>query len=451
MLEARPGTAAPLFAFDSEMTVAGRPGGTSGARAGRPGPAPQRAGGLPGHHLDMPGPLDGVRVLELATFVAGPFAGRILADFGAEVVKVEAPDGGDPLRHWGMRRHEGRTVWFPVHNRGKKLVTVDLRRPAGRDLCLRLVERSDVLLENFRPGTLERWGLGPDHLLERNPKLVIGRLSGYGQTGPYAQRAGFASVGEAMGGLRYINGFPGQAPARAGISLGDSLAGLFVLQGVLMALYNRDAHGGPGQVVDASILESCFAILDNIVPEYGKFGYVREPAGTRIGYAVPSNVYRSRDGKWVVVAANSDNLWRKLCQAIGREDLLDDPGYATYWDRIQRIDEIDDMVQAWVGRREAAEVDRVLNEAGLVSGPVYSISDIFQDPHYRAREMLVERDDPLLGELVEPGVTPKLSATPGEVPAARNWEPGADNQEIYGGLLGMDEEEIAELRQEGVI
>lgn len=399
----------------------------------------------------MSGPLSGVRVLELATLIAGPFAGRILADFGAEVIKAEPPGVGDPLRQWGNLEKEGRTVWWPVQSRGKKLVTLDLRKPTGQELCLKLAGACDVLLENFRPGTLERWNLGPERLLEANPRLIVARVSGYGQSGPYANRAGFASVGEAMGGLRYINGFPGQAPARAGISLGDSLAALHAVQGILMALYHRDVHGAGGQVVDASILESCYAILDNIVPEYSVFGYVREPNGTRIGYAVPSNVYRSRDGKWVVVAANNDNLWRRLCVAIGREDLLEDERMRTYMGRTRHVEEIDRLIQDWVGERDAAEVDRVMNEAGLVSGPVYSVADIFADQHYRERGMLVEKSDPELGRLVMPGVTPKLSATPGNPQDPAPWQLGAANHEVYGDLLGLDGEDLDRLAAEGAI
>lgn len=399
----------------------------------------------------MAGPLAGVRVLELATLIAGPFAGRMLADFGAEVIKAEPPGLGDPLRQWGNLERDGKTVWWPVQSRGKKLITLDLRKPAGQELCLRLAGVCDVLLENFRPGTLERWNLAPERLLEANPRLVIARVSGYGQTGPYAARAGFASVGEAMGGLRYINGFPGQAPARAGISLGDSLAALHAVQGVLMALYHRDVHGAGGQVVDASILESCYAILDNIVPEYSVFGYVREPNGTRIGYAVPSNVYRSRDGKWVVVAANNDNLWRRLCVVIGREDLLEDERLRTYMGRTRYVEEIDALIQDWVGERDAAEVDLILNQAGLVSGPVYSVADIFSDPHYQERGMLVEAHDPDLGRLVMPGVVPKLSKTPGEAHEPAPWGLGAGNQEIYGGLLGLDGKELERLAAEGAI
>jgi crotonobetainyl-CoA:carnitine CoA-transferase CaiB-like acyl-CoA transferase len=404
-----------------------------------------------GQNTVMPGPLQGVTVLELATLIAGPFAGRILADYGADVIKAEPPGAGDPLRQWGNREKDGRTVWWPVQSRGKKLVTLDLRQLAGQELCLRLAASCDVLLENFRPGTLERWGLGPDRLLEANPRLVIARVSGFGQSGPYADRAGFASVGEAMGGLRYINGFPEQPPARAGISLGDSLAALHAVQGILMALYHRDVHGGGGQVIDVSILESCFAVLDNMVPEYSVFGYVREPNGTRIGYAVPSNVYRSRDGRWVVVAANNDNLWRRLCRAIDREDLLEDERYATYIERTRLADEIDAMIQDWVGQRDAAEVDRILNEVGIVAGPVYSIADIFADPHYIHRSMLVSARDPELGDFVMPGVTPKLSATPGDPHEPGSWTPGADNDEVYRGLLRLAEDEYSRLQREGVI
>ena len=401
--------------------------------------------------MTAPGPLQGIRIVDLTTVIMGPYATQILADYGAEVIKVEPPVTGDPLRQWGNLEKDGHPVWFPVQSRGKKLVTLDLRKPEGQDLCLKLVEHVDVLLENFRPGTLEGWSLGPDRLHQVNPGLVIARVSGYGQSGPYAQRAGFASVGEAMGGLRYINGFPGQAPARAGISLGDSLAALHAVQGIMMALYHRDAHGGKGQVVDASILESCFAILDNMVPEYSVFGYVREPAGTRIGYAVPSNVYRSRDGKWVVVAANNDNLWRRLCVAMGREDLLEDERYRTYMARTRMVEEIDAMIQEWVGEREAAEVDRVMNEIGIVAGPVYSIADIFEDPHYRQREMLVDASDSLFGNFVMPGITPKLSDTPGETAQPGDWRLGADNEAVFRGMLGLAEDEYRRLEEAGVI
>lgn len=400
----------------------------------------------------MGGPLDGIRVLELGVLLAGPFAGRMLADFGAEVIKVEEPTRGDPMREWGQLRHDGRPLWWPVQSRNKKLVTLDLRREAGRDLCLRLASTCDVLIENFRPGTLERWGLGPDELWGRNPGLVIARVSGYGQTGPYAERAGFAAAGEAMGGLRHINGYPGQAPPRTGISLGDSLAAMFAVQGVLMALYRRDAAGDRcGQVVDASIMESCFALLESTVPEYGKLGHVRQPSGTSLANIAPSNVYRSRDGKWVVIGANAENLWQRLCRVIGRPELVEDERFHTHWARGQNMAALDDIIQAWVGERDAAEIDRVLNESGIVCGPVYTIADIFGDPQYRAREMLVPMEDPELGELVTPGVVPKLSRTPGAARWTGSWRLGEHNREVYGELLGMGDAELEALASEGVI
>ena len=397
------------------------------------------------------GPLEGLRVIELGQLIAGPFAGRMLADFGAEVIKVEPPGSGDDMRQWGMHRYQGHGLWWPLQSRNKKLITLDLRQQAGRVLLLRLVESADVLIENFRPGTLERWNLGPAQLQQSNPRLVIARVSGYGQTGPYADRPGFASVGEAMGGLRYINGYPGQAPPRPGVSLGDSLAALFAVQGILMALYHRDVRGGTGQVVDASIMESCFAMLDSTVPEYGKVGAIREPSGSRIGSAAPSNIYTAADGKYIVIGANADNLFRRLCAAMGRPELADDPRFASHWQRFQNVDELDRIIQDWVGGREAAEVDRVLNAAGVVAGPVYSIADIFEDRHYQARGMLVRMQDELLGEMVMPGVVPKLSETPGELREPGSWTLGRHNQEIFGDLLGLSAEDMAGLTKEKVI
>ena len=395
-------------------------------------------------------PLEGVRVLELGSLIAGPLLGRLLADFGAEVIKAEPPGTGDPFREWGAHRYEGRSLWWPLMSRGKKLITLDLHRLEGQELCRRLAAEVDVLVENFRPGTLERWGLGPDELHEFNPRLVIARVSGYGQTGPYATRAGFASAGEAMGGLRHVNGYPDQAPPRAGISLGDSLAALFALEGVLMALYHRDVHGGKGQVVDASILESCFALLDSMVPEYGKLGVVRGPSGARLGHAAPSSVYLSRDGKWMVVAANADNLWRRLCQVMGRPELLKDERFLTHQSRGRHADELDEIIGEWVGGRDAAELDQLLNEAGIVCAPVYTIADIFSDEHFKSREMLLKVETPGLGELVMPGIVPKLSDTPGSVRWAGGWELGSSNDEVYG-RLGLDGTRLARLREEGVI
>ncbi|QEC50761.1 CoA transferase [Baekduia soli] len=393
----------------------------------------------------------GVRVIELGVLLAGPFVGRILGDFGAEIIKVESPQRGDTLRDWGTAHYEGRGLWWPVQSRNKKLITLNLRVEEGQELLKRLVAESDVLVENFRPGTLERWNLSPEQLWEINPGLVIARVSGYGQTGPYAGRAGFASAGEAMGGLRYINGTPGEAPPRLGISLGDSLAAMFAAQGVLMALYHRDARGGKGQVIDASIMESCFSLLESMVPEYDRLGVVREPSGTFLSGIAPSNVYKSRDGKWVVIAANAENLWMRLCTVMDREDMLTDERFATHRARGENATELDRIVAEWAAERDATEIDRVLNDAGVVCGPVYSIADIFQDPQYAAREAIVQMHDPEVGELKAPAVHPKLSETPGAAVWTGPWEMGLHNAEIYGGLLGIDDAELARLKEADVV
>jgi crotonobetainyl-CoA:carnitine CoA-transferase CaiB-like acyl-CoA transferase len=397
------------------------------------------------------GPLLGVRVLELGILLAGPFVGRMLGDFGAEIIKVEAPERGDTLRDWGAGHLEGRGLWWPVQSRNKKLVTLNLRLEEGQDLLRRLAAECDVLVENFRPGTLERWNLSPEQLWEVNPGLVIARVSGYGQNGPYAGRAGFASAGEAMGGLRYINGHPGQAPPRLGISLGDSLAAMFAAQGVLMALYHRDARGGKGQVIDASIMESCFSLLESMAPDYDRLGIVREPSGTRLDGIAPSNVYLSGDDKWVVIAANAENLWERLCKVMEREDLLTDPRFENHRARGVHQDELDAIIADWARERTATEIDQELNAAGVVCGPVYSIADIFEDPQYAAREALITMEDPDLGPLRAPAVHPKLSGTPGAAAWTGPWPMGKHNDEIYGGLLGLGDDELEGLRERGVV
>jgi succinyl-CoA---D-citramalate CoA-transferase len=400
---------------------------------------------------DGPGPLAGIRVIELGTLLAGPFAGRLLGDMGAEVVKIEPPGQPDQLRDWGKARYKGRSLWWPVQSRNKRCCTLDLRTEKGQALLLRLVEHADVLTENFRPGTLERWNLGPDRLLQANPGLVIARVSGYGQTGPYAKRAGFASVAEAMGGLRHINGFAGEAPPRLHISLGDSLAGMYAVQGILAALYRRDALGGEGQVVDVSLLESCFSLLESSVPEYDRLGEVRGPGGTGLKGVAPSNIFKSRDDKWMVIAANADTVFRRLCEAMGQPELADDPRFVTHLARGDHQEEIEAIVGDWARERDAAEIDRVLNEAGVICGPIYTIADIFEDPQFQARDMLVKHEDPEFGEYVGPGIVPKFSGTPCDVRWSARWEVGADNRDVYGGLLGLADGELEALKAEGVL
>jgi succinyl-CoA---D-citramalate CoA-transferase len=401
---------------------------------------------------DGPGPLAGVRVVELGMLLAGPFTGRLLGDMGAEIIKVEPPGQPDPLREWGHARYEGRSLWWPVQSRNKKCVTLNLREERGQELLRALVGQSDVLVENFRPGTLERWNLSPDRLWEANPGLVIARISGYGQTGPYAPRAGFASVSEAMGGIRHINGFPDEPPPRIHISLGDSLAGMFAAQGILAALYRRDVLGGKrGQVVDVSLMEACFALLESMVPEYDRLGIVRGPGGTGLKGVAPSNIFKSSDGKWMVIAANADKVFGRLCEAMGQAELAQDPRFVTHVARGEHQEELEGIVAEWAGQHTAAEIDSVLNDAGVICGPIYTIADIFEDEQFRAREMLVEHYDPEFGSYIGPGIVPKFSETPAEVRWSATWEEGSHNEDVYGGLLGLSGDELAQLKDDGVL
>jgi len=398
------------------------------------------------------GPLSGVRVIELGMLLAGPFAGRLLGDMGAEIIKIEAPDKPDPIRDWGKARYKGRSLWWPVQSRNKKCITLNLRVERGQELLLQLIEKADVVTENFRPGTLEKWNLGYDRMSEVNPGIVLARISGYGQTGPYARRAGFASVSEAMGGFRHISGFPGEPPPRMHISLGDSLAGMFATQGILSALYWRDTSGtGLGQVVDVSLMEAAFALLEGTVPEYDRLGIIRGPQGTNLKGIAPSNIFRSRDEKWIVIAANADGVFRRLCEAMGRPELADDERFETHGARGDNQEEIEGIVAEWALERDAAEIDRVLNDAGVICGPIYTIADIFEDPQFKARDMLLEHVDPEFGPYIGPGIVPKLTRTPGSVRWSATWDEGSHNQEIYGDLLGLGEGELAELKEEGVI
>ena len=313
-----------------------------------------------------------------------------------------------------------------------------------------LAASADVIVENFRPGTMEKWGLGPEDVHARNPKAIYARVSGYGQTGRYRDRPGFASAGEAIAGLRHINGYPGQAPPRSGISLGDTLAAQSAFQGILLALYARDARGEQGQVVDASITDACFAMLESTVVEYEKTGFVREPTGPRLPRIAPSNVYLSQDGKWVVIAANHDTLWKRLAALMGRPELGDDERFATHHARGENEDLLDELISEWAGRHTAAELDDLVNEAGVVCSPVYDASDIYKDDYFRERGLLVPHEDEVHGEMTVPGVVPKLSRTPGSIRHGARWTVGADTQEVLG-ELGVEGSELAQLREEGVV
>ena len=397
------------------------------------------------------GPLAGVRLVELGTLLAGPFTGRLLGDLGAEIIKVEDPTRPDAIREWGKARYEGRSLWWPVQSRNKKCVTLNLRSERGQELALELVRNADVVTENFRPGTLERWNLGFERMQEVNPGIILARVSGYGQTGPYAARAGFASAAEAMGGIRHINGFPGEAPPRLHISLGDSLAGMYAVQGILAALYRRDALGGGGQVIDVSLMESCFSLLESTVPEYDRLGVVRGPGGTGLQGVAPSNIFESSDGKRIVIAANADNVFRRLCAAIGQPELADDPRFVTHIARGENQEAIEGIIAEWAATRTAAEIDRVMNEAGVICGPIYTIADIFEDPQFQARDMLIKHVDPEFSEYVGPGIIPKFSGTPCEVRWSATWDEGSHNRDVYGGLLGLSDSELDELKEAGVL
>jgi crotonobetainyl-CoA:carnitine CoA-transferase CaiB-like acyl-CoA transferase len=397
-----------------------------------------------------PGPLAGVRVLDFGTMLAGPSTTRILGEFGAEVIKVEAPNGGDPLRGW--RLVEGDTsIWWYVQSRNKKCITLDLRKPQGQELARRLAACSDVLVENFRPGTLERWGLAPATLRSLNPKLILVRISGYGQTGPRREQPGFGAIAEAIGGLRYVTGYPDRPPPRVGISLGDHLASLHAVMGVLLALYHRDARrDGRGQVVDVALYESVFNLMECLVSEYDRFGYIRERSGGAIPGIAPSNTYPSADEKHIVIGANSDGLYVRLMETIGRDDLAHDPELQINAGRVRRVDEIDAAISDWTRQHTLHEAVHLLEAAGIPAGPIYSVADIMADPQFAARDMIQTVDVPGLGALRMPGIVPRLEETPGQI----RWPGpplGAHNDEIYGELLGLDQAEITALRTAGVI
>ncbi|MBF6068085.1 CaiB/BaiF CoA transferase family protein [Nocardia farcinica] len=405
----------------------------------------------PSDTTETPGALDGIRVLEVGTLISGPFAARLLGDMGAEVLKIEPPDRPDPLRTWGQAELDGHHFFWTVHARNKKALTLNLREPAGRDLFLELVARSDIVVENFRPGTLEKWGLNYETLRARNRGIILVRVSGYGQTGPDAHKAGYASVAEAASGLRHMNGFPGGPPPRLALSLGDSLAGMFAVQGALAALYRRTVTG-EGQVVDAALTESCLAIQESTIPDYDVGGVVRGPSGTRLEGIAPSNIYRSADGSWVVIAANQDTVFRRLCAAMGQPELADDPRFADHVARGRNQDELDRNIGDWAAQRQPDDIIATLNAAGVISGPINTVAEVVRDPQLRSRGMIAEHYDERIGRAVlGPGIVPVLSQTPGRIRNAGSARPGQHNEEIYRGLLGKSAEELAELRAAGVV
>ncbi len=401
--------------------------------------------------MNGPGALDGIRVLEVGTLISGPFGARLLGDMGAEVIKIEPPDTPDPIRIWGQAEVDGHHVFWTVHARNKKAITLNLREPRGRELFCDLVERSDIIVENFRPGTLERWNLGYEVLRQRNPGIILVRVSGYGQTGPDAGKAGYASVAEAASGLRHMNGFPGGPPPRLALSLGDTLAGMFAAQGALAALYRRTVTG-EGQVVDTALTEACLAVQESTIPDYDAGGVVRGPSGTRLEGIAPSNIYRSADGSWVVIAANQDTVFRRLCAAMGQPELATDPRFADHGARGRNQDELDAIIAEWAADRQPDAIIETLSGAGVIAGPINTVAEVVRDPQFLARGMLVHHHDEGSGRSVlGPGVVPVLSATPGGVRSAGPGRPGQHNTEIFGDLLGLSADEIAALAEKGVL
>jgi len=395
-----------------------------------------------------PLPLQGIKVIELGTLIAGPFCARLLAEFGAEVIKIEQPGSGDPLRKW-RKLHQGTSLWWYAQARNKKSVTLDLKQLEAQDIVRKLAKGADIVVENFRPGAMEKWGLGWEQLSKLNPGLIMVRLSGFGQTGPYRDRAGFGAIGESMGGLRYITGYPDRPPVRVGVSIGDSIAALHGVIGALMALHHRNVNGGRGQYVDVALYEAVFNMMESVLPEYDMFGFVRERSGASLPGIVPSNTYVTRDNRYVVIGANADSIFKRMMNGIGRPDLATDLALAHNDGRVARTGEIEKVIGDWVAAHDLEHVLDVLEKADVPSGKIYDIADIAKDAHYAAREMI--RSHRLKdGKSVKlPGIVPKLSETPGDTkwvgPAL-----GEHTAEVLG-ALGYSKEQQQDLKRRGVI
>jgi len=394
-------------------------------------------------------PLAGVKVLEMGSLIAGPFASRILAEFGAEVIKVELPKNGDAIRNWRVL-HNGTSLWWYVQSRNKKCITVDMRTEEGMGIIKRLLEESDVLIENFRPGTIAKWGLDPKTLEEINPRLITCHISGFGQDGPYSDRAGYGAIGEAMGGLRYLTGYPDRPPTRVGISIGDSVSSLYSVIGIMMALYHRDVQGGgTGQEIDVALYEAVFSLMESLIPEFDKKGVIRERTGSVLPGIVPSNIYQTKDEKYIVLAANGDNIFQRLLKVMDRPDLVGDERFLTNDRRNQHVDMIDSMIAQWVNQFPLSECLDKLNINGIPAGSIYNAEDMMEDPHFLAREMIVEMTHPDVGSMKVPGIVPKLSKTPGEI----KWlgpKMGEHNIEVLKDI-GLTDEQIRLMGEKGII
>lgn len=394
-------------------------------------------------------PLEDVRVLELGTLLAGPFTGRLLGDFGAEVIKVEAPDKTDPMRNWGQSK-DGIGLWWPIQSRNKKSITLNLREEEGQKLLKELIKEVDIVIENFRPGTMEKWNLSYEELSEINPKIIMVRTSGYGQTGPYKHRAGFGSIGEAMGGLRHVTGFPDRPPTRIGISIGDTLAALFATIGCLVALH-ESKHSGKGQVVDTALYESVFSVMESIIPDYLLADYIRERMGNILPGVAPSNIYFTKDKTYIVIGANADGVFQRLCEAMDQPELAEDQRFATHHARAENMKLLDSMIEEWTKTLPAKDSLAILDKKGVPAGLIYSVKDIMEDPHYKERDMIIHVDHPQLGEFPMPGVVPKLSRTPGGVRQPGPESIGKHNDEVYQSLLSKTAEELKKLKESEII
>lgn len=393
------------------------------------------------------GPLTGIRVIELGVLLAGPFVGQLMGDMGAEVIKVELPGQGDPIRTWGRELVNDQSLWWPVVARNKKSITLNLRVEEGQEILKKLIAEADILVENFRPGTMEKWGMGYDELKKINPKLIMVRVSGYGQYGPYSQRAGYGSIGEAMGGLRYIVGEPDRPPSRVGISIGDSLAASHATIGALAALRARDITG-EGQVIDCAIYEAVLTMMESLVTEYAKLGFVRERSGSRLPNIAPSNAYPTQTGD-ILIGANQDTVFRRLADVMEMPELKEDPRYKDHVSRGKNELELDELIGKWSSQYAAEELLEKLHEAGIPAGKVYTAADMLKDPHFEVRNAIVDHEHPGVGPLKMQNVVPKLSDTPGSIrtPAP---ELGQHNEEVYKNLLGLSDEQLAEMKEKGI-
>lgn len=394
--------------------------------------------------------LEGLKVLEMGQLIAGPSAGRMLAEFGAEVIKVETPKKGDPIRSWRVVEN-GTSLWWYVQARNKKSITVNLREAEGQEIIRELVKEIDILVENFRPGTMEKWGLGYEQLKEINPGLIMIRVSGYGQDGPYRDKPGFGSIGEALGGLRYITGYPDRPPTRVGISLGDSLSALYAVNGALMAVYHRDVKGtGEGQVIDVALYESVFSLMESTLPEYDRAGVIRERTGSTLPGITPSNTYMCGDGKYVVIGANGDAIFKRLMLAMNRKEIAEDSRFENNTKRSEHADYLDALIEEWTKSMPFDEVMKYLDEANVPAGAIYSIKDIVEDPHYHARQMIQEVNVEDLGPLKMPGIVPKMSLTPGSIEWA-GPKLGQHTKQVLSEKMHLSSEEIEKLEEDGII